>query len=80
MLASSSETTILLPISPRARTIVRRAGASMDKTYFSVSVEDEAPITEAVLAGYLAIMRGHNNLWRITGRGEAYLAQLRGAH
>lgn len=77
---ASSQTTILLPISPRARTIVRRAGASMDKTYFGVSVEDEAPITEAVAAGYLATMRGHANLWRITGRGEAYLTQLRGAH
>ncbi|SOC42461.1 hypothetical protein SAMN05892877_1103 [Rhizobium subbaraonis] len=78
--ASASRSTILQPISLRARNIVRRAGASADKTFFSVSVEDEEPIAEAVAAGYLVLLRGHADVWRITARGEDYLTQLRGAH
>jgi hypothetical protein len=78
--ASFSQATILQPISLRARNIVRRAGASADKTFFSVSVEDEAPLGEAIAAGYLVLLRGYADVWRITARGEDYLTQLRGAH
>ncbi|SOC46284.1 hypothetical protein SAMN05892877_12190 [Rhizobium subbaraonis] len=80
MLAASTSSVILQPISARARAIVRRAGASADKTFFNVSVDDEAAIAEAVEAGYLVLLRGHDTIWRITARGEAYLTQLRGAH
>lgn len=71
---------VILPISARARRIVRAAGASPDKTFFMVAVEEETAIAEAVQAGYLAPLRGHHDIWRITARGEAYLGKLQGAH
>jgi hypothetical protein len=71
---------ISMPISQRARSVVRAAGASADRTFFRTSVNDDSAIAEAVKAGYLVNLRGHEDVWRITARGEAYLAQLRGAH
>ncbi len=71
---------VIQPISARAKSIVRSAGASADKTFFEVSVDDQSGIAEAVQAGYLTPLRGHDDVWRITARGEAYLAKLRGAH
>lgn len=71
---------VILPVSPRAQAVVRAAGASPDKTFFEVSVDAGTAIAEAAKAGYLAPLRGHDDVWRITARGEAYLAKLRGAH
>lgn len=80
MVAVLSPGRVVVPISNRAQAIVRAASASADKTFFEDGTDDDIAVAEAVEAGYLVNLRGHAHVWRITARGEAYLAKLRGAH
>lgn len=80
MTAALSSEPVIVAISNRARGIVRAAGASADKTFLETPQTDDLAVAEAVAAGYLVSLRGRANVWRITARGEAYLAMLRGAH
>ncbi|WP_242220028.1 hypothetical protein [Shinella zoogloeoides] len=67
-------------LSPAARAMVRRAWTSPDKTTFLQRASDERAAEEAVSARYLAPLSGHDDIWRITARGEAYMAALMRAH
>jgi hypothetical protein len=71
---------IMGPLSPAARALVRRAQASPDKTVFLRMRCDEEAAQEAETAGYLTPLSGHDDIWRITATGEAYLAALMRAH
>lgn len=71
---------IIGPLSPAARSLVRRASFSPDKTVFLRMVADQTAAEEAEAAGYLAVLSGHDDIWRITAKGEAYLAALMRAH
>lgn len=71
---------IMGPLSPAGRALVRRAHASPDKTVFLRMCSDESAAQEAEAAGYLAPLSGHDDIWRITATGEAYIAVLMRAH
>ena len=68
------------PLSSAARALVRPAQASPDKTVYLRVRSDQARAEEAEAAGYLAPLSGHDDIWRITARGEAYMSALMRAH
>lgn len=80
MVSYLSPDMVILPVSKRAQAIVRAASLSADKTFFEACETDDIAVAEAVEAGYIVNLRGHQHVWRITARGEAYLEKLRGAH
>lgn len=78
--AFQTKPVIMGPLSPAARALVRRAQISADKTVFLRVRADQAAAEEAEDAGYLAPLSGHDDIWRITAKGEAYMAALMRAH
>lgn len=61
-------------VRPAVRALVRAAQRSADKTVFVDGVEHERMAAVAEDAGYLAPLGALDGVFRITARGEAYLA------